>query len=193
MRYEGGNGYSILFPEIIGYAGMPMIVKVANKGDYIGAGITIKIGDEYYTETRQIYNDTAIFDIARYAQKAFINKSLGYNYRGNASKIETSELSQTIQFTVKFTKSDGTTVNSNQQKVEVLYGYITPTQSNGGTRKRKWFVKYPMSVDFYAVEDTSICIDIDGNKEYPTMPPTRGKQCSCVYDFDCEQSPQYPK
>lgn len=143
------NGYRIEYPNVMAYSGMPMVIKVSNAGDYIGVGVTIKVGEDYHSETRTLYNGEATFDIQRYAQMAFVNKKLGYKLVSSES-WQKSNLSQYLEVVVSLTDNAGATTNAASFSITALYGYIGINQSNGANvRKRKWFYHYPQSFDFY--------------------------------------------
>lgn len=143
------NGYRIEYPNEMAYSGMPMIVKVSNAGSYIGVGVTIKVGEDYHSETRTLYNGEATFDIQRYAQMAFAGKNLGYKLVSSES-WQKSNLSQYLEVVVSLTDNAGASTNAAFFSITALYGYIGINQANGGcVRKRKWFYHYPQTFDFY--------------------------------------------
>lgn len=86
------NGYRMEYPNELAYAGMPMIVRIDNANDYAGASITMQIDGEYYTETRTLHNGSAVFDIARYAQMAFVGKVVGYDLDNGSAAVKYSQL-----------------------------------------------------------------------------------------------------
>lgn len=146
---------TIEYPNELAYAGMPAIVAISEAAFFNGAGITIKVGDVYYTETRVLRNGAATFDISRYMQMAFIDKHLGYGAEQGANP---SQLSQNVSVVVKLTALDGVqTTNALSFDVMVLYGYIGIGQTNGGgVRKRKWFINYPQTLDMYINKGSQI-------------------------------------
>lgn len=150
------NGYRIDYPNELAYAGMPAIVRVSQLDTaYIGVGITIKVGENYYTETRTPYNGEVVFDISRYMQLAFVGKTLGYDYTNIEYQVRKSELSQPISVVVQLTDSDESTTALSFDTT-ALFGNIGINQANGGQKiVRRWFTRFPQTIDFY----------IDGNKE----------------------------
>lgn len=176
------SSYVVEYPESLAYAGNPLIVKVRKSTDgtkdIAGASITINVGDEYYVEERECYKNEAIFDISRYALMAFIDKKLEYEAGG--CKVKISDLSQTVKVAVSLTYSDGTTTNALTTDIEALYGYITPSQVNGGNRKRKWFVNFPMTLDFYGEEGVSIYVNTYEGDDYFDVPTINGTSQLCA-------------
>lgn len=153
------NGYRIVYPNEMAYSGMPMIVQVSNADNYIGAGITIKVGEDYHTETRTIYNGGVTFDISRYAQMAFVGKSLAPTYD---NILTASATAQPISASLVLTDTDGNTSESIAFDILALYGYIGIQQTNGGgVRTRKWFANFPQSFDIYATPDTIVLVETE--------------------------------
>ena len=160
------NGYRIEYPNELAYAGMPMIVRVADANNYIGVGITIKVGEDYHTETRTLYNGGATFDIARYAQMAYINKALGYTLGEDNTSTKSSPLSESMQVVVSLTNSASATITALSFQLIALYGYIGIGQTNGAERKRKWFVNYPQSLDFYVRQGADVLLSLEDDEYY---------------------------
>lgn len=157
------NGYRIEYPNVLAYAGQPMLVRVTNASDYTGVGVSIKVGEAYYTETRELYNGSTTFDISRYAQMAFVGGALGYDLSYTDERVRKSTLSQQIEVAVMLTSAEGSN-NALSFGVTTLYGYMAIGQSNGGLRTRRWFVNYPQSFDFYndrAIDSLEVTLDGD--------------------------------
>lgn len=155
------NGYRIEYPNELAYAGMPAIVRVSQLDTaYIGVGITIKVGENYYTETRTPYNGEVVFDISRYMQTAFIGRNLSPRY-GNIAE-EQGSVSNTqyrVSVVVSLTDTAGAIENALSFDVNALVGYMPIGRANGGVRNRRWFVNYPQTFDFYGDEHISVSLD----------------------------------
>lgn len=157
------NGYRMEYPNELAYAGMPMIVRIDNANDYAGASITMQIDGEYYTETRTLHNGSAVFDIARYAQMAFVGKVVGYDLDNGSAAVKYSQLQQFISLSISLTYSDGAIAVSINTGVDALYGYLGTMQRNGGgVRRRKWFARYPQTFDFYATRSSKVILAVEG-------------------------------
>lgn len=154
------NGYRIDYPNELAYAGMPAIVRVSQLDTaYIGVGITIKVGENYYTETRTPYNGEVVFDISRYMQTAFIGRKLSPLY--GALRDEQGMVSNTqysVSVVVSVTDTSGT-MDAHSFDVNALVGYMSIGRANGGVRNRRWFVNYPQTFDFYGEEHISVSLD----------------------------------
>ena len=158
-RIYQSAGYTIEYPNELAYAGMPAIVKMTNATQYVGVGLTIVIGGEdYYTETRELNNGDAIFDISRYLQLAFRGASLGYSYDDSEGNMRDSSIPQKVTVVVKFTEANGSSDPLGFTfTINALFGYLGIGQTNGGGyRKRKLFVNYPQTIDFYGDNDSVI-------------------------------------
>ncbi|MBQ5648138.1 MAG: hypothetical protein IIV16_03330 [Alistipes sp.] len=155
------NGYLVEYPNELAYAGMPAIVRVSQLDTaYIGVGITIKVGENYYTETRTPYNGEVVFDISRYMQTAFIGRNLSPRYGG--LRYEQGMVSNTqadVSVVVSLTDTLGKVVNVHSFDVNALVGYMPIGRANGGVRNRKWFVNFPQTFDFYGEEHIDIWLD----------------------------------
>ena len=155
------NGYRIDYPNELAYAGMPAIVRVSQLNSaYIGVGITIKVGENYYTETRTPYNGEVVFDISRYMQTAFIGRNLSPRY-GNITE-EQGSVSNTqyrVSVVVSLTDTAGAIENALSFDVNALVGYMPIGRANGGLRNRRWFVNFPQTFDFYGEEHISVSLD----------------------------------
>lgn len=155
------NGYRIDYPNELAYAGMPAIVRVSQLDTaYIGVGITIKVGENYYTETRTPYNGEVVFDISRYMQTAFIGRNLSPRYGDMAEDQGSKSNTQySVSVVVSLTNVSGTMENAHSFDVNALVGYMPIGRSNGGARGRKWFVNFPQTFDFYGEEHISVSLD----------------------------------
>ena len=49
---------------------------------------------------------------------------------------------------------------------KALYGYIGIGQTNGAERKRKWFVNYPQSLDFYVRQGADVILSLEDDEYY---------------------------
>lgn len=156
------NGYNIQYPNELAYAGMPVIVKISDANNYAGVGVTVKVGNNYFTETRTLFGGAATFDISRYLQMAFIGKELGVEYGGK--QVAKNNLSQRVEVAVQLTTEDGSTENALSFYIRALYGYIAYGQTNGGVRYRKLFANYPQTFDFYFTPNTDISLRFDGGE-----------------------------
>lgn len=159
------NGYRVEYPNELAYAGMPAIVRVSQLGTaYIGVGITIKVGENYYTETRTPYNGDVVFDISRYMQTAFIGRNLSPLY-GNLRELQgmMSNTQADVSVVVSLTDTAGAIENALSFDVNALVGYMPMGRANGGVRGRKWFVNFPQIFDFYGNDGTSALLSVGNN------------------------------
>ena len=155
------KGYRIEYPNELAYAGMPAIVRVSQLNTaYIGVGITIKVGENYYTETRTPYNGEVVFDISRYMQTAFIGRNLSPRYGDIAEEQgSVSNTQYRVSVVVSLTDTAGAIENALSFDVNALVGYMPIGRANGGLRNRRWFVNFPQTFDFYGEEHISVSLD----------------------------------
>lgn len=155
------NGYSIEYPNELAYAGMPAIVRVSQLyTTYVGVGITIKVGENYYTETRTPYNGEVVFDISRYMQTAFIGRNLSPrygNFRDKQGMVSNTQAD--VSVVISLTDTAGAIDNALSFDVNALVGYMPIGRVNGGVRNRRWFVNFPQTFDFYGEEHIDIWLD----------------------------------
>lgn len=159
------KGYQIEYPEEFTYAGMPAVVKLTNATAWVGVGLTVKVGNQYYADKREVREGEAIFDISQYLKTAYVGKRLGYRYN-EQPRVKKSTISQPIEVVVVLTSSSGTSEQALAFTTNALYGYIGIGQRNGGGKRvRDWFVNYPQSFDFYADPDTTFALDLGNGAE----------------------------
>lgn len=183
------NGYRIEYPNELAYAGMPAIVRVSQLDTaYIGVGITIKVGDNYYTETRTPYNGEVAFDISRYMQLAFIGRKLSPNYGDlRDEQGETSNTQASVSAVVSLTSSSGTIDNALSFAVNALVGYMPIGRANGGVRGRRWFVNFPQTFDFYGKNGISASLIVGDASTDVTF----GQLDSTLQQISVELSPYW--
>jgi len=149
------NGYRIEYPNELAYAGMPAIVRVSQLDTaYIGVGITIKVGENYYTETRTPYNGEVVFDISRYMQTAFIGRNFNMYYGEAQSHYSGTQAN--VSVAVQLTNSTENKINALAFDVNALVGYMQIGKANGGDRRRMWFVNFPQTFDLYCEQHANI-------------------------------------
>lgn len=160
------NGYVIRYPNALAYSGMPAIVNVHNiDSTYIGVGLTIQVGDSYYTEAREPYNGEVSFDISRYMQLAFLDLAKGYAFGDDDSNVaRISQLSPSISVVVQLTAEGGSVETAHTFRTRALIGYLGIGQRNGGASiTRRWFKNYPQTFDFYGDSYTVVSIETIDN------------------------------
>lgn len=157
----GGLGGRIEFPSEVAYCNMPMLVRVTQAEEYVGAAVTIVVNDEEYSDTRELRDGACVFDIARYAQMAFAGKSLEYDLGEYDDKAQTAPTAQEVQLFVRMTTMSGASEEAVNSVICVVNGRLAIGQSSGGTRRRRWFINLPQSFDFLSTADTDIYLDSD--------------------------------
>lgn len=155
----------IEYPSEVAYCNMPMLVRVTQAEEYVGAAVTIMVNGEQYSETRELRNGECVFDIARYAQMAFVGKSLEYRLGDFPDKAQTAPTAQEVGIVVRMTRLDGESEDAVSDSICVVYGRLDIGQASGGYRKRRWFVNLPQTFDFLSSADTDIYLAIDNEEQ----------------------------
>ena len=161
----GGWGGRIEYPREVAYCNMPMLVRVTQAEEYVGAAVSIVVNGETYAETREVRDGACVFDIARYAQMAFVGKSLEYALVDYQDKAQTAPTSQEVGIVVRMTRLDGISEGWVTDSICVVYGRLDIGQASGGYRKRRWFVNLPQTFDFLSSADTDIYLKIDEEEQ----------------------------
>lgn len=176
-RTYKGDGYRIVYPNRLAYSGMPALVSIADATAYDGVGITIKVGEEYYSEARTLYGGSATFDISRYLQMAFLNKELAPQYGGEP--IKESALGQEVSAVVQLSNASGESLTALSFDTLALFGYIAYGQVNGGARHRKLWANFPQTFDFFINNSSEIYVEFEDNyQDYNTVAWGDYKQAS---------------
>lgn len=164
---EDWGDYSgrIEYPNKVAYCNMPMLVRVTQAEEYVGAAVSIVVNGETYAETRELRDGACVFDIARYAQMAFVGKSLEYVLIDYQDKAQTAPTAQEVDIAVRMTRLDGVSEDAVSDKICVVYGRLDIGQASGGYRKRRWFVNLPQSFDFLSSADTYIDLEINREEQ----------------------------
>lgn len=159
----GGLGGHIEYPNAVAYCNMPMLVRVTDAEEYVGAAVTLVVNGEYYTETRELRNGECVFDIARYAQMAFVGKSVEYGDQQTHARI--APTSQEVEIVVRMTKGSGASEDAVRDYICVVLGRLGIGQSSGRSRTRMWWVNLPQSFDIIANPNTDVYLTQDGETQ----------------------------
>lgn len=156
----------IEYPNEVAYCNMPMLVRVTDDAKvYVGAAVSIVVNGETYAEVRELRDGACVFDIARYAQMAFVGKSVEYVLTDYQDKAQTAPTAQEVELFVRMTKASGEFEDAVQDTICVVYGRLAIGETSGITRRRKWFVNLPQTFDFLSSPNTDIYLDVDGAEE----------------------------
>ena len=156
------------YPNSVHFSNVPALVRVYWTADdgvtFIPETITIQLSDpdgRTYTEYRNVYNLEVVFDIRRFMQTAFAELNLDVvNYNG--AMWTRNYNFRTIAAVVTYTDDNNATVVVASFSVDSVFGNIERGESTGGNVRRRWFVNYPFTLDFYCRRGEMFDLVVDG-------------------------------
>ena len=156
------------YPNSVHFSNVPALVRVYWTADdgvtFIPETITIQLSDpdgRTYTEYRNVYNLEVVFDVRRFMQTAFAELNLDVvNYNGGMWTRNYNF--RTISAVVTYTDNNNATVVVASFSVDSVFGNIERGESTGGNVRRRWFVNYPFTLDFYCRRGEMFDLVVDG-------------------------------
>lgn len=155
---------TVEYPNATHFAFVPAIVKITGVPaikDGLGVTVYDPATGKSYHEDREPHNGSGYFDIRRYLQILFSN--LEHSCIDYGRTFAESPLMREARVTVHWYSG-----NSQQAlitfSVNAVWGAISARESSGGIMRRKWFVRYPFTVDVFAKDGTTFDVQIDGKQ-----------------------------
>lgn len=155
------------FPNTVHFANVPAIVRVywdPLLGDYVPDVVTIQLSDvdaRMYTEYRAVFNNEVVFDIRRFMQTAFVDLGIDVvNYSGGMWIVNPNYHS--VDAVVSYKDANNNTVIAASFTVDAVFGNIERGESTGGNIRRRWFINYPFTLDFYVKKGDEFNLIVDG-------------------------------
>lgn len=156
------------YPNSVHFSNVPALVRVYwTQGGgtvFIPETVTIQLSDpdgRTYTEYRNVYNLEVVFDVRRFMQTAFAELNLDdVNYNGGMWTRNYNF--RTISAVVTYTDNNNATVVVASFSVDSVFGNIERGESTGGNVRRRWFVNYPFTLDFYCRRGGMFDLVVDG-------------------------------
>lgn len=159
---QSGTETVVKYPNATHFAFVPAIFKITKiptEYDRLEMILTDRQTQNSYNEEREPLNGTAYFDIQRYLQLLFsdvVHEVLDYS-----KDFIDSPLKKAASVTIYWYR------NGNQYYlgtfgIDAIWGAISARESSGGIMRRKWFVRYPFTVDVFAKNGTSFDVQVDG-------------------------------
>lgn len=156
------------YPNSVHFSNVPALVRVYWTADdgvtFIPETITIQLSDpdgRTYTEYRNVYNLEVVFDVRRFMQTAFAELNLDVvNYNGGMWTRNYNF--RTISAVVTYTDNNNATFVVASFSVDSVFGNIERGESTGGNVRRRWFVNYPFTLDFYCRRGEMFDLVVDG-------------------------------
>ena len=142
------------YPNTVHFANVPAIVRVkweTGTAEYVPDVVTVQLADidaRVYTEFRAVYNNEVVFDIRRFLQTAFVDRALDkVDYSGGMWLVNPNF--QSADVVVSYKDANDNTVVVVSFTVDAVFGNIERGESTGGNIRRRWFINYPFTLDFY--------------------------------------------
>lgn len=156
------------YPNTVHFSNVPALVRVAwDNPDgllFVPENVTITLTDttgRVYAETRAVFNNEVVFDIRRYLQTAFSNAALDrVDYSGEMWAANNNL--RTIEAVVAYIGENGETVVVVNFSTDAVFGNIERGESTGGNIRRRWFVNYPFTLDWWVRGKDEFSVIVDG-------------------------------
>lgn len=155
------------YPNTVHFANVPAIIRVFWEKDdgteYIPENITITLSDgegHVYSEVRAVFNLECVFDIRRFLQTVFVDVNL--DRVGHSEMWQRNYNQKKITVLVSYTDNNNESVVVANFNVDAVFGNIERGESTGGNIRRRWFVNYPFTLDFYVKSGDMFSIVADG-------------------------------
>lgn len=156
------------YPNTVHFSNVPAIVRVwwerDDETEYIPETITIQLADtdgRVYTEYRALFNLDVVFDIRRFLQTAFEGVVLdAVNYNGGMWTLNPNF--RKVSVIVSYTNGNNETVVVADFDIDAVFGNIERGESTGGNIRRRWFVNYPFTLDWWVRGGDTFDVIVDG-------------------------------
>lgn len=162
------GGRVCTYPNTVHFSNVPALVRVAwDNPDgllFVPENVTITLTDatgRVYAETRAVFNNEVVFDIRRYLQTAFSNAALDRVDYSGEMWAENNNL-RTIEAVVAYTGENDETVVVVNFSTDAVFGNIERGESTGGNIRRRWFVNYPFTLDWWVRGKDEFSVIVDG-------------------------------
>lgn len=157
------------YPNTVHFANVPAIVRVkwaTGTAEYVPDVVTIQLSDvdaRMYTEYRAVFNNEVVFDIRRFMQTAFVDLGIDVvNYSGGMWVVNPNYHS--VDAVVSYKDANNNTVIAASFTVDAVFGNIERGESTGGNIRRRWFINYPFTLDFYIKKGDALNLIVDGEE-----------------------------
>lgn len=196
MRQTTTNNITIQYPDAVGFAFLPCIIKASGSG-VASIEATISRESKTYTYSVEAFADNCIMDYREYVQALFDGISFGnIDYSRESQK---SNLGAVFDVSVKVKNSEGSDLATFSYTTFYVWGAMRAGETWNGYKRLTWFTHYPFSFGIYLSKlNTKLLIGYEGapNKllEIPTYSmmdfnadilPSGAKYWN-IYDYDGE-------
>lgn len=198
MRTTSANdrGITIYYPEEIGFAFLPCIIKAAGDG-VASIEATIAGNGKSYTYSVEAFADNCVMDFREYVQAAF--DGIKFGSLDYTKESQHSNLGATFNISASAKDEDGSTLASVEFTTFYVWGAMRAGETWNGYKRLTWFTHFPFTFGFYVDKaNTNILVGYEGapNKlkvenevgivELGTAILPAGARYWNIYDYDGE-------
>ena len=159
MRQITTNNITIQYPDAVGFAFLPCIIKASGSG-VASIEATISRESKTYTYSVEAFADNCIMDYREYVQALFDGISFGnLDY---SREIQKSNLGANFNITVKVKNSDGSNIAIFSYTTFYVWGAMRAGETWNGRKKLTWFTHFPFSFGIYMNEADDLLVYADG-------------------------------
>ena len=161
MRQTITNNITIKYPDALGFAFLPCIIKASGSG-VASIEATISRESNTYTYSVEAFADNCIMDYREYVQALFDCISFGnIDYSRESQK---SNLGAVFDVSVKVKNSEGSDIAAFSYTTFYVWGAMRAGETWNGHKKLTWFTHFPFSFGFYLNTASQILV---GYEEAP--------------------------
>ena len=186
MRQTTTNNITIQYPDAVGFAFLPCIIKASGSG-VASIEATISRETKTYTYSVEAFADNCIMDYREYVQTLFDGISFGnIDYSRESQK---SNLGAVFDVSVKVKNSEGSDLATFSYTTFYVWGAMRAGETWNGYKRLTWFTHYPFSFGIYLSKlNTKLLIGYEGAPNKLLEIPTYG-----MMDFNADTLPSGAK
>ena len=186
MRQTEKNNITIQYPDAVGFAFLPCIIKASGSG-VASIEATISRETKTYTYSVEAFADNCIMDYREYVQALFDGISFGnIDYSRESQK---SNLGAVFNVSVKVKNSEGSDLATFSYTTFYVWGAMRAGETWNGYKRLTWFTHYPFSFGIYLSKlNTKLLIGYEGAPNKLLEIPTYG-----MMDFNADTLPSGAK
>lgn len=155
MRQTTINNITIQYPDAVGFAFLPCIIKASGSG-VASIEATISRESKTYKYSVDAFADNCIMDYREYVQALFDGISFGnIDYSRESKK---SNLGAVFDVSVKVKNSEGSDLATFSYTTFYVWGAIRRKETWNGYKRLTWFTHYPFSFGLYNEGETKLII-----------------------------------
>lgn len=159
MRQTEKNNITIKYPDAVGFAFLPCIIKASGSG-VASIEATISRETKTYTYSVEAFADNCIMDYREYVQALFDGISFGnIDYSRESQK---SNLGAVFDVSVKVKDSEGSDLATFSYTTFYVWGAMRAGETWNARKKLTWFTHFPFSFGFYLNAASQILVGYEG-------------------------------